>query len=304
MVNGVGAATFEFVMAMTVTGAVGFRLVSRHARRLPDLAEAVSIAERRAARIGLVAGIGTLLTYGTHLSDLSCYMLGTCLAVLGFGITSYAAGSNEHSALRRAGWALAIAGALSECLVTGARAFETASWSMMLHPVHLLAAGSWLGTLAVLAACTMSPMARSRATRASRTGAHQRLRLAPQSTSQPTLRPPEAELHALWADCLRHLAPLAGGSATTLALTGMISASRHFRVRNPVHALITGEYGQVLIMKLLLVGMVASLGAWNAWHTRRSSIGEPPVWSLAAELTAAVVVVVMAAVLVTLPRAA
>jgi putative copper export protein len=83
---------------------------------------------------------------------------------------------------------------------------------------------------------------------------------------------------------------------------GLITAWRHL---HKLQALWTTPYGYTLIVKLVFVALVFLLGAWN-WRRQRPILGTEPAAaairrSSAAELTVATIVLIITAVLVSLP---
>jgi copper transport protein len=106
----------------------------------------------------------------------------------------------------------------------------------------------------------------------------------------------------LVADLVNSFSPLALTAATIVALTGATTAWLHLK---RVSALYTTSYGITLIVKLLLVLIVAMLGAWN-WKRVRPSLGAEGSEhmirrSSRMELTFAGLVLIATSVLVTLP---
>jgi copper transport protein len=102
------------------------------------------------------------------------------------------------------------------------------------------------------------------------------------------VRRPEAVMEMIAA-----FSPLALTSFFILALFGTITAWRHLKRLN---ALWTTPYGITLIVKLFFVLGVVGLGAWN-WRRRPASVRR----SATAELMVAGVVLIITAILVSLP---
>jgi putative copper export protein len=103
-------------------------------------------------------------------------------------------------------------------------------------------------------------------------------------------------------DLVNSFSPLALSAATIVALTGLTTAWLHLK---RLSALWTTSYGAALLVKLVLVLIVVSLGAWN-WRRVRPSLGdegsdETIRRSATLELTFAGLVLVATAVLVSLP---
>jgi putative copper export protein len=87
--------------------------------------------------------------------------------------------------------------------------------------------------------------------------------------------------------------PLALGSFAILGASGVWTAWKHLK---RLDALWTTPYGYALIAKLCVVAIVLALGAFN-WRRRAASLRRSATW----ELAAAGVVLVITAVLVSLP---
>lgn len=163
--------------------------------------------------------------------------------------------------------ALAWIGSLADIALAAVRAMQTGHWRWLLHPLHLLAAGLWVGTLTVMFVV---------------------LGWRRWSSGVPR----EFVAETIW-----RFSPLALGSAAILALTGTASAAP--RVGSAADLWMT-NYGRVLLIKLALVGVVAACGAWNKRHLRASlAKGSRESWRTARiELGASVAVVAAAAILV------
>jgi len=104
------------------------------------------------------------------------------------------------------------------------------------------------------------------------------------------------------ADLVNAFSPLALVSAAVLAAFGVITAWQHLHT---LAALWTTPYGVTLVIKLLMVGIVLALGAWN-WRRQRPLLGsESGAVKLrrtaTSELIAAGVVLAITAILVSLP---
>ncbi len=107
-------------------------------------------------------------------------------------------------------------------------------WAAMVNPVHVLAGGSWIGTLFVFVAAVL-PLAR-------------RGQLAPRGGGPPV------------STLLARFSNLALTSAAVLVTSGVITAWRHL---HRLSALWTTPYGYTLMAKLTLVAIVIVLGAHN-----------------------------------------
>ena len=96
--------------------------------------------------------------------------------------------------------------------------------------------------------------------------------------------------------------PVALGSAFVLVVFGVITAWRHLKY---LAALWTTPYGYALLAKLFVVLIVIALGAWN-WRRQRPLLGSESAAtairrSASAELIAAFVVLIVTAILVSVP---
>jgi putative copper export protein len=185
------------------------------------------------------------------------------LALIGYAL---AAGSIK------AGWPLAAIGIIAGAL----RLIFLGQWSRLVNPVHSLAAGLWLGTLLVLVVAGLSALLRHEATRDRR--------------------------GAIAADMVNGFSPHALTMGPIVVVFGLITAWRHLHV---LSNLWSTPYGYTLIVKLVLVATVFGLGAWN-WRRQRPTLGSEGAAtsirrSSIAELTVATVVLVVTAILVSLP---
>jgi putative copper export protein/methionine-rich copper-binding protein CopC len=142
--------------------------------------------------------------------------------------------------------------------------------------VHVLAAGAWLGTLALLALVAI-----------------------PESMRTPV--PRRAEALAL---LVRAFTPIALGCAALLALTGALAAWVHL---GGVAELWTSRYGRTLLVKLALVALVMLAGGYN-WRRAAPALGgeggvERLRRSARVELLLGALVLLLTAVLVATPSA-
>ncbi len=106
----------------------------------------------------------------------------------------------------------------------------------------------------------------------------------------------------LVADVVRTFSPSALACAGMLAFTGVIAARFHV---GTLAALTGTAYGRTLLLKLALVALVLTAGAYN-WRKVRPSLGTEAaaahlVRSAALELTIALLVLIVTAILVALP---
>ena len=146
---------------------------------------------------------------------------------------------------------------------------ESVWWPMLLQGLHLLGAGAWLGTLGVLLASGLA-----------------------------AYRGDAARVSAL----VDRFSPLALGSATTVAVTGGLTALLYV---GGLGQFWTSTYGRVLLLKTVLFLTTAMVGAYN-WRWVRPRLGAPGgVAALrragTVELTIASVLLAVTAWLVHLP---
>jgi putative copper export protein len=276
-----------FVASFLATGAVGFRYAAVRDRLTgPD---PFAVAERtvygdatqRAAALGLLGAIvqGVLLVMGLpgaaahahvsvgHLVTTDPQTVASC-TLLGAAIVGLAL-----AAVRRwSGWPVAAAGIVGGPFV----GIVTGQWSRLVNPVHGLVGGLWLGTLFVLVVAGLTAVLRDEASRDRR--------------------------GAIAADMVHGFSPLALTCGMLLVLSGLVTAWQHL---NPLSSLWSTPYGYTLLVKLCLVAMVFGVGAWN-WRRQRPLLGTEDgaiaIRRLSAmELTAATLVLVVTAILVSLP---
>lgn len=199
------------------------------------------------------------------------------LAQLGAGILAYAGLS--RASRERGGWGLA-AGAAVVLAFTPAfagHAIAAERWipvAVLSDGIHVLGAAGWLGTLAVLVIVGI-PAA---------------------------LRMEEPHRGPAAADLVNAFSPVALVGAGTAAATGVLAAVIHI---GRVTDLWRTEYGQVLLLKLAVLSMVAGTGAFN-WRKVRPVLGDELGArrirrSATIEVAVATVVLLITAVLVALP---
>jgi putative copper export protein len=101
---------------------------------------------------------------------------------------------------------------------------------------------------------------------------------------------------------VNRFSPLALTMGGVVVVFGVITAWRHLHV---LSNLWSTPYGYALIAKLCFVALVFGLGAWN-WRRQRPTLGSESAAvsirrSATAELTIAAIVLVVTAILVSLP---
>jgi putative copper export protein len=273
-----------FASLFLANGAIGFRFAAVRDRlthpRSATARPAYVRATRDAARLGLLGTLvqGALfilqlprLAARTHVSvgqviishpEVTARSVLMGLALIGFALAARS---------RWSGWpmaAVALVGAELAGILTG-------RWAGMVNPLHQLFAGLWLGTLAVLVIAGFDAVLR-----------HE----------------PRAEPGPIVADLVNGFSPLALTCGPLLVITGVTTALLHL---HPFSSLWTTPYGYTLLLKLCLVAVVFTLGAWN-WRRQRPRLGTEEAGGLIRrssvwELSAATLVLIVTAVLVSLP---
>jgi putative copper export protein len=277
---------FEFFGAILALGAVGFRFVVLTAARqqsgmTPADDPVLARMQRPAAFIGLAGAVlvlhhvaaalpafaqrqhVTVFQALTTYGGLSVAVWAFALATLGFAFALFGA---------RWAWALAGAGVVVGVL----RAGLFGQWDRLLKPAHLFVVGLWIGTLLVLVAVGLV--------------------VAMRATTPPDRR------GRIAAGLVNAFSPFALTLGAAVATFGGILALRELP---SFSALWTTPYGTALSIKLAIVAVVFGLGAWNGFRLRPRLGDEAAVpairRSATAELAVAFVVIVVTAVLATLP---
>lgn len=170
------------------------------------------------------------------------------------------------------GWSLAAAAFVAITLRSGL----LGRWDRVVNPVHRAAGGVWIGSLFVLVAFGMTGVLRSAL--------------------------PSDRRGKLAAEMVHGFSPVALASAMVLVGFGIITAVQH--IPWPA-ALWTTPYGITFLVKLGLVGVVFGLGAFH-WLGARPKLGaeaqaERLLRSARTELIVAILVLLVTAVLVSLP---
>jgi putative copper export protein len=269
-----------FIAQFLAAGAIGFRFFALRSRRIETDRPFYDSAARRAAVMGLVGvviSLGTALTQLPALAvrrhlDVATLVTSDMLTALQLGCLVLALIGFALAAGTGRGWPLAAFGVIVGAL----RAALAGKWASLVNPIHVLAAGLWIGTLLVLAVAGLSALLRHEPTRARR--------------------------GAIAADMVNGFSPLALTMGGVVVLFGLITAWKHL---HRLSSLWTTPYGYTLIAKLCVVAFVFGLGAWN-WRRQRPTLGSEAAAlsirrSAMAELTAATIVLVITAFLVSLP---
>lgn len=270
-----------FIGQFLAAGAIGFRFFALRGQRPESDRAFYDDAARRAAIIGLIGVVISVLVMTVQLPSLAARRHTTVsgliatdtsttlqvvfvgLAVIGFALAITRIGL---------GWPLAATSVVAGSL----RAAFIGKWASLVNPVHVLAAGLWIGTLFVLVTAGLSALLR-----------HERAR---------------DRRGAIAADMVNGFSPLALTMGGVVVLFGVITAWRHLHI---LSNLWLTPYGYTLIGKLCFVAAVFGLGAWN-WRRQRPTLGSEGAAtsirrSATAELTIAAIVLLITSVLVSLP---
>jgi len=274
-----GGELFGFLSYFAIFGALGFHLfVLRRMTGLRPSDGAFRAADRRAAFVGLVGAVFFLIDLAMsvadnrqHLPFLDALQHGgpALFTTLACGVVLFLA----FAFSRVPGfWLL---GGLAG-LVLALRNITSGRWAALVNPLHEVAASLWIGTLFVLVVAGLPALLRG-----------------PLETDR---RGP------LVAELVARFSNLALCAAALLGVTGVITAWRHLKYWA---ALWTTSYGYAFDAKMFVVLLVAGLGAWN-WKRMRPQLGTEAAGfklqrSASAELAFAAVVLVITAVLVSLP---
>lgn len=197
------------------------------------------------------------------------------LGAIGVGLL----GTHWISRARAQGWlvlGVATMALVTSIAVSGHAAAGT-TLAVVLHALHVLGAGGWIGGLAAL-----------------------------MFVAVPTvIRTDGEDGHATVARLLRAFSPAALGFAGLLVITGAIAAWRNV---GSVAGLWLSPYGQLLLAKLALLSVVAATGAFN-WRRVLPALGRAASTSrlrqsATIELALALLVLVITAILVATPMPA
>jgi putative copper export protein len=272
----------RFFGSFLAIGAVGFRFgIVRQIRGMSDEAKAILRADN-AAMLGIAGVILIVLSAvgGPYIDSITNHKtlaesLSRNMPQFEFKMTMLALALIGFVLVRAApsaGWMLAAIGILLAVL----QPVYTGRFSNKVNAVHISAASTWLGTLFVLMLIGIRGVTRSNAAGTQR-----------------------AELVA---DLVNSFSPLALVASAIVAITGVTTAWLHLK---RIPSLWTTSYGMALDVKLILVLIVVTLGAWN-WRRVRPSLGvegsEQTIRrSARMELTFAALVLIATSVLVSLP---
>jgi putative copper export protein len=270
-----------FIAQFFAAGAIGFRYFALRGRRIETDRSFYDDAERRGAIVGIIGVVLSLLLAWWALPALAArrhvspgaLLTSDSQSAMEFGFLVLALIGFALGAARLGiGWALAAIGVI----VGSLRAVFTGKWASLVNPIHVLAAGLWIGTLFVVVLAGLTALLKHEPTRARR--------------------------GAIAADMVNGFSPLALTMGGVVVLFGLITAWRHLHV---ISNLWSTPYGITLIIKLCFVAGVFSLGAWN-WRRQRPTLGTEGAaasirHSSLRELSIALIVLIITSVLVSLP---
>jgi putative copper export protein len=270
-----------FIAQFLAAGAIGFHFFALKGRRIETDRPFYDDAGSRAAAMGLLGVAISLVMLLWQLPGAAAKKHVATMAFVTSDVQTAAqlgflvlAAIGFILAARRinAGWMLGAVGVV----VSSLRAALVGKWASLVNPVHVLAAGLWIGTLFVLVVAGLSALLRHEPTRARR--------------------------GAIAADMVNGFSPLALSMGGIVVLFGLITAWKHL---HRLDSLWTTPYGYALIAKLCFVAMVFALGTWN-WRRQRPTLGTEGAAasikrSASMELTVAAIVLMITAIIVSLP---
>ena len=239
----------QFAGYFLAIGAIGFRFgIVRQIRGTSDEAKAI-LRTDSAALLGILGIVLLGLSYlgGPYVESIANHRtfaaaLPKNAAQFEFRMAMLALAFVGFLLIRASssvGWAVAAIGILAAVL----QPVYTGRLPNEVNAVHISAASTWLGTLLVLTLIGIRGVMRSA------TAGVQRAELV--------------------GDLVNSFSPLALVAASIVAITGVTTAWLHLK---RISAIWTTSYGIALVIKLVLVLIVALLGAWN-WRRVRPSLG-------------------------------
>lgn len=276
----------SFVGSFLIIGATAFYFLLLRPAFRPNM-DAMRIAGRSAARIGVVGALLRVLTIGmtvtgamlqkqlslvaalTSKPSMIVGEIATVIALFAFASAAFA----WREEIRR--WT--IAGLAT--LVIALQGLVTTKLERMVNPLHVFAASMWIGTLFVMVVAGIS------------TALSGAFATSDRGTAVAAL--------------VNRFTTLALWSAGVLVLTGATTAWLHL---GTLEALWTSIYGKTLIVKLSLVAVVFLLGGYINWRVKPTlgtqDAGRRVKRTATFEIAIAAIVLIVAAVLVNLPAPA
>jgi copper transport protein len=286
-----------FVALFFLIGAVSFRFLILGRIPAPQLeADGAfrDVATIGAATAGMIAAVALVFTSviklygetaGMHDVPARTILLATgwgwawlaqmtacILAVIAFGV-AHRVGKNRGSWTLAAICALILA--VTPALTGHAIGSDEALFAVPLDGLHVLAGSAWLGTLAMILFVGVGAAAKA---------------------------PGGISIGSRAATLVNAFSPLALLCGGVVVATGIATSLLHLE---PISRLWTSAYGMTLIVKLALVSLLFSVGAWN-WRRVKPNLGGPEGvmalrFSAKLELSASMLVLAVTAFLVALP---
>lgn len=283
-----------FLSVFSVIGAVAFKYAILRRLRLETEAAAQfgHIASVGAATFGMIAAAGLVIATVIKLYGETVAMhdapIRTILFATGWGlawdvqllgsliaIAAFRSAHNESGAA----WAVAAAAAfvlgVTPALTGHAIAGDEALFAVPLDVLHVIAGSVWVGTLATILVVGIGAAAKT---------------------------PASVKLSTIVAGMINVFSPLALICGAIVVATGGIAALLHLE---PLSTLWTTLYGQVLLIKLVVVGILSAVGAWNWRKVKPTLVGDegviPLQRSARLELAVSAMVLAITAFLVALP---
>ena len=276
----------SFVGSFLIIGATAFYFLLLRPAFRPNM-DAMRIAGRSAARIGVVGALLRVLTIGmtvtgamlqkqlslvaalTSKPSLIVGEIATVIALFAFASAAFA----WREEIRR--WT--VAGIAT--LVIALQGVVTTKLERTVNPLHVFAASMWIGTLFVMVVAGIST-ALSGAFATSDRG-------------------------AAVAALVNRFSTIALWSTGLLVLTGLTTAWLNL---GTIEALWTSIYGKTLIVKMSLVAVVFLLGGYNNWRVKPTLGTQDAARRMKRtatfEIAVAAIVLIVTAVLVNLPAPA
>ena len=199
-------------------------------------------------------------------------MTACALAVIVFGM-AHRAGNNHWKWMLAAICAVVLG--VTPALTGHAIGSDEARFAVPLDVIHVLAGSAWLGTLAIILIVGVGAAAKA---------------------------PGDISIGSRVASLVNAFSPLALICGGAVVSTGIATSLLHLE---PISRLWTSAYGMTLIVKVALVSLLFSAGAWN-WRRVKPNLGGPEGvkalrFSAKLELTVSLLVLAVTAFLVALP---
>lgn len=283
-----------FVSLFVLIGAASFKhlILDRTFRRSSDSEVFYQIAATGAATAGLFAAIVLIVASVIKLYGEAEVMhgvsLGSILASTSWGhawvvqliaavvaLAAFAAAHRRNNSAWLITAVCALILAATPALTGHAISSDEAVFAVPVDIAHVLAGSVWLGTLSLILVVGLGSAAKS---------------------------PDTNSLGARLADMVNAFSPVALVCGAMVVATGAATGLMHV---HPLSQLWKSTYGMALIVKLALVSLLFTLGAWNWRRVKPNLGGDEGVralrFSAKLELTASVLVLAVTAFLVALP---